>query len=176
MPDAEYPIQQLMLSSIVRRCAQESELFFQREANDPRFCFELLRRAILEHNQDAWEPVYSQYRPLVSGWIARHPGFQDAGEELDVFVNATFERFWSALTPEKFLLFPDLKALLRYLQMCVHSVLVDHARQRVQFALRIEAGGRCGRGCRRHARRICRCAESGRAARILALAADTSAR
>ena len=36
---------------------------------------------------------------------------------------------WSALNAEKFPKFPDLKSLLRYLQMCVHSVIIDHARR-----------------------------------------------
>src|SRR5688572_16981463 len=122
MSDATDPLHHLRLGSVARRCAQESELFFRREPNDPRFCFELLRRAILEHNQDAWEMSYSQYRTLVSGWITRHPGFTDSGEESGYFVNAAFDKFWSAITPDKFALFADLRAVLRYLQMCVHSV------------------------------------------------------
>src|SRR6186713_2579488 len=95
MSDADHPLQNLVLSGVIRRCAQESELFFRREPNDPRFCFELLRRAILEQNHDAWELIYRQYRPLVSGWVTRYPSFQDTGEEVDYFVNAAFDKFWS---------------------------------------------------------------------------------
>jgi DNA-directed RNA polymerase specialized sigma24 family protein len=36
---------------------------------------------------------------------------------------------WSAMTPAKFEGFPDLKSVLRYLQMCVHSVIMDHMRR-----------------------------------------------
>lgn len=110
MSDADHSLQKLVLSSILRRCAQESELFFRREPNDSRFCFELLRRAILDHNHDAWELVYTQYRPLVAGWITRHPNVQDTGEESDYLVDAAFDKFWSALTPEKFLLFSELRS------------------------------------------------------------------
>jgi len=37
---------------------------------------------------------------------------------------------WLGITPDKFPTFTDLKALLRYLQMCVHSVMIDFARQK----------------------------------------------
>lgn len=54
--------------------------------------------------------------------------FAMVGEEAQYFVNRAFERMWGAISPEKWSNFPDLKSLLRYLQMCVHSVLVDYAR------------------------------------------------
>jgi hypothetical protein len=50
-------------------------------------------------------------------------------EELPYFINRVFEKLWASVTPEKFQNFPDLKSILRYLQMCVHSVLVDTARR-----------------------------------------------
>jgi hypothetical protein len=34
------------------------------------------------------------------------------------------------MTPEKFLNFPDLKSVLRYLQLCVHTIIVDFMRAR----------------------------------------------
>jgi hypothetical protein len=120
--------QALALAQIARRCAQESDQFFQRQPHDPRFCYELLRRAILERDQQAWELIYTQYRALVSGWVTRHPAYPSSGEEVQFFVNCAFEKFWSALDPDKFQRFPDLKSLLRYLQMCVHSVIVDQGR------------------------------------------------
>jgi hypothetical protein len=135
MADSTDQLQQLTLGCIMRRCAQESDLFFRRQPHDSRFCFEIWRRAILERSQYAWELIYTQYRPLVSSWITRHPNFCTSGEEVEYFVNCAFEKFWSALTPDKFLLFPDLKALLRYLQMCVHSAIVDHVRSNGHITL-----------------------------------------
>jgi hypothetical protein len=128
----------LSLTSIARRCAQESDLFFRRQPHNPRYCYELLRRAILERDQHAWELIYAQYRPLVMGWVARHPAFSASGEDLDFFVNSTYGKFWSALSPDKFERFPDLKSVLRYLQMCVHSVIIDHGRMAALPVLRLE--------------------------------------
>ncbi len=79
--------------------------------------------------------VYAQYQPLVSGWIQRHSLFPSLDEELQYFINRAFEKMWHVLTPEKFAQFPDLKSILRYLQMCVHSVLVDTMRAREQAML-----------------------------------------
>lgn len=125
----------LPLMSVGRRCAQESDLFFKRQDNDPRFCFELFRRALGERQAEAWELIYRQYTPLVSRWVQRHSLFSALDEEVDYFVNGAFQKMWTVLIPEKFAQFPDLKAVLRYLQMCVHSVLVDHMRRQERARL-----------------------------------------
>jgi DNA-directed RNA polymerase specialized sigma24 family protein len=129
----------LTLAGLSHRCGQETESFFRRAAYDPAFCYELFRRALLERNQRAYDCLYAQYQPLVAGWIERHPSFPGAGEEVQYFVNRTFEKMWHALTPEKFVRFTDLKALLSYLKLCTHSVVIDHARARQHAILDEEA-------------------------------------
>lgn len=121
-------LQLLPLAGIAHRCAQETDRFFRRQSYDPRYCFELFRRAILHRNERAWELVYEQYRPLVVGWVERHSAFPSSSEEVQYFVNRAFEKMWSAVSPDKFGRFPDLKSLLSYLQMCVHSAIVDAVR------------------------------------------------
>ena len=121
-------LQLLTLTGIAHRCAQETEQFFQRQRHDPRYCFELFRRAIVHRNQRAWELIYTQYDAQVSRWVKRHSAFPTSGEEVPYFVNRAFEKMWVALTAERFGNFPDLKSLLRYLQMCVHSAVMDHVR------------------------------------------------
>lgn len=125
----------LSLNAIRFRCAEESERFFSRQKHDPRYCFEMFRRAVLNRDELAWECVYTQYLPLVKGWVERHSLFPAVDEESQYFVNWAFEKMWVVLSPEKFHRFPDLKSILRYLQMCVHSALVDYMRAREQAAL-----------------------------------------
>jgi len=125
-------LEHLTLAGIAHRCAQESERFFRRLSNDPRYCFELFRRAILERSQEAWELVYAQYHALVLKWAALHPALSATVEEPQYFVNRAFEKMWLSITADKFVCFPDLKSVLRYLQMCVHSVIVDSARRAEQ--------------------------------------------
>ena len=127
--DADLQLRLLTTAGLAHRCAQETELFFQRKPHDPRYCFELFRRAIVGRNQQAWESIYNQYLRLAAGWAQRHPLLATSGEDAEFFVNSAFEKMWAALTPEKFEHFRDLKSVLRYLQMCVHSAIVDYVRQ-----------------------------------------------
>jgi hypothetical protein len=122
--------QALSLSSISHRCVQESDHFFRGKDHDPGFCFELFRRAILFRNELAWERIYIQYERLVRHWVERHPAFLSSGEEVQFFMNRAFEKMWLGITPKKFEGFTDLKSILRYLQTCVHSVMVDFVRQK----------------------------------------------
>jgi len=124
----------LALASIAHRCTRETEAFFQRRAHDPAYCYELFRRAIVDRCQPAWDVIYAQYRPLVVGWVERHPAFAVSGEEVQFFVNRAFEKMWAALDATKFARFPGLKSLLRYLQMCVHSAIIDQSRKAEQPA------------------------------------------
>ena len=126
------------LTEIRQLCAQESQRFFLKQAHDPRYCFELLRRAIVQRDETAWAHVYEQYHALVERWVWRCPSFPLTGEEASYFVNRAFEKFWLALTPAKFGRFADLKSLLQYLQMCVYSVVTDYMRLKEQ-ALQLQA-------------------------------------
>jgi DNA-directed RNA polymerase specialized sigma24 family protein len=134
------------LGSVAERCARETERFYRRQVYDPWFCFELYRRAIVGRCQQAWAYVYAQYQPQVESWIRRHSAFPSSGEELPYLVNCTFEKMWSALTPDKFAGFPSLSSLLRYLQMCVHSVLLDlvRAAERAGIITELERADRIG--------------------------------
>lgn len=129
--------QQLGLPAISRRCAQESIRFFDRQDHDPRYCFELFRRAILDRNQQAWSRLCVQYQPLVASWVERHPAFAVSGEETGYFVNGALLKMWTTLSPAKFADFPNLKSVLRYLQMCVNSVIIDYTRRREHAGLEL---------------------------------------
>ncbi|MEP6894110.1 MAG: hypothetical protein ABI986_00755 [Chloroflexota bacterium] len=128
--DNEVNVQQLPLNDLARRCAEETDRFRMRLKDDSRFCFELFRRAISERDQFAWDMICKQYKPLMADWwVKPHRGFKAGNEDLDEIINRTYEKFWSALTPEKFSKFSDLKPLLNYLKMCVESVIIDQNRK-----------------------------------------------
>jgi DNA-directed RNA polymerase specialized sigma24 family protein len=137
----EIDLHALALASIAHRCTRETEAFFHRQPHDPAFCYELFRRAIVHHSQPAWDLLYAQYCPLVAGWVERHPAFLVTGEEVQFFVNCAFEKMWAALDATKFARFPNLKSLLRYLQMCVHSTIVDHSRKAEQVVASVQVEG-----------------------------------
>lgn len=115
----------LSLGEIALRCAQETQRFFQHLAYESGYCFELFRRAIVAGDQRAWDLIYQQYHAQVLRWVNRHPAFAACREEAQYFVNRVFERLWRSLTADKFAHFADLKRVLAYLQMCVHSLILD---------------------------------------------------
>ena len=128
MTSSSQTLDSLSLSGLAHRCRQESEHYFRGQPNDTAYCYELFRRAMVERSQGAWAYLYEQYTPLVAGWVERHSGYASSGEDVGYFVNRAFEKMWSAIPAAKFARFPDLKSLLRYLQLCVHSVIIDHIR------------------------------------------------
>jgi len=119
----------LELAALSERCARQTELFFQRQPHNPHYCHELWRRAIVDGDTRAWERLYTQYHPLVAGWVRRHSAFADCGDDIHHLVNCAFEKMWFALDPSKFAQFADVPSLLRYLQMCVHSAILDAVRR-----------------------------------------------
>lgn len=121
-------LRSLSLDSVVHHCRQESERYFRRQTNDSTYCYELFRRAIMERSDAAWALIYAQYSPQVADWVKRHQSYASSGEEVSYFVNRAFEKMWSAIQPEKFPRFTDLKSLLIYLRLCVHSVMIDYMR------------------------------------------------
>jgi hypothetical protein len=128
----------LSLDSLAGFCAQQTSRFYQGRENDTSFCFEIFRRAILEQDQQAWEFIHQVYYDQIIRWVHRHPAFVSTGEDAEYFLNRTLEKFWQAVTPEKFHQFPDLKHLLSYFQLCVHSTIMDYVRARAKTELEIE--------------------------------------
>jgi DNA-directed RNA polymerase specialized sigma24 family protein len=133
-PDPSFDLPRLGLGWLRQRCAQESARFFRRQEHDPRFCYELFRRALSQGDPAAWEAVFEQYRTLVAGWVERHSLSASLDETAEFFVNRAFEKLFIAIPPERFAAFPDLRSLLRYLQMCVHSAITDAGRARAAAA------------------------------------------
>lgn len=118
----------LDLESLARRALAESRRFYRHEDYDPRYAYELFRRALVEGDQAAWGQIFEQYTPLVEHWVRRTGAFTVSGETSDYFVSAAFTRFWRAIPPARFSSFPTLASLLNYLRRCATCVVIDTAR------------------------------------------------
>ncbi|HEX8966774.1 MAG TPA: hypothetical protein VF937_02770 [Chloroflexota bacterium] len=121
---------ELSLSDLADRCRAETRRFLRGEERDDAFCFEIFRRAVARREDRAWEAIVAQYRGVVLAYVAQHTAAAMLREPDDYWVNRAFQRFWSAVGPDRFDRFPDLAALLKYLKLCVHSVLTDEVRAR----------------------------------------------
>src|SRR6266849_8684188 len=132
----------LSINDLARCCSEETNKFLKQSVSNDRYCLELFRRAISKRDEDAWACIYQQYAPLVLTWVNQHQSAtsllgQDGCAPL---VNAAFAKFSQALTPAKMGNFDSLAAVLKYLKMCVHSVIADEvrARQARQFEEALE--------------------------------------
>lgn len=116
------------LGALARRALAESRLFYRHEAYDPRYAYELFRRALADGCDGAWQVIYEHYHPLVEHWVRRTGAFAVSGESSEYFVAAAFTRFWRAIPAERFSSFPTLASLLNYLRRCATCVVIDSAR------------------------------------------------
>lgn len=113
---------------LARRCAEETERYAQREAVDPSFCFELLRRAFALGSEEAVALVYQVYERRVLAWVYSHTRFASTGEDAEFFASWAFHNCYRALQGEKFARFPTLAHILAYLKLCVHTAIVHYLR------------------------------------------------
>ena len=123
------------LDVLAQTCEQQTSHFLHGHESDSHACYEIFRRAILEKSHAAWEYIHRLYEGQVQRWVRRHPSFRYTGEEEGFFVNRALEKLWQAIPAERFGQFPELRQLLSYLQLCVHSVITDTIRARDQAEL-----------------------------------------
>lgn len=90
--------------------------------------YELFRRAILQHDGDAWIEISASYRPMLISWANQCSASGSTDEQCEDIADRAFARAWVALTPERFGQFPTLAALLAYIRTCVLATAIDSAR------------------------------------------------
>ena len=90
---------------------------------------ELLRRAMVQSDQDARMGVQQCLSRVVRGWLRRHPN-REAAHRLDSeenYVAVAFERFWQG-TIDQQIEFSTLATALHYLQVSLNGALLDKLR------------------------------------------------
>lgn len=91
--------------------------------------FDLFSRAIVAGDADAWSVIHARYGQLLCSWARRSTLFDVAQESSEDIASEALARAWLALTPERFLDFTDMRALMAYLRACVTSTVIDSARR-----------------------------------------------
>ena len=123
---------ELSILELARRCSEETSHFLKSGTSDGRYCLDLFRRAVVHHDDDAWACLYQQYAPLVLTWVNQYQSAAPivAEEGAASLVNAAFAKFATAMTPAKMEGFDLIEAVLKYLKLCVRSVVTDALRSR----------------------------------------------
>ncbi|MGH2354907.1 MAG: RNA polymerase sigma factor [Chloroflexota bacterium] len=123
-------LQGLGVADLARACQAEAGRSRAEATRDGRCSLELFRRAICERDERAWEALFTVYGGLVRAWIRRIPSPAPVQDEADALVAQVFGRFWLAVGPERLADFPTGAAVLKYLKLCAHSVVMDEVRAR----------------------------------------------
>jgi hypothetical protein len=118
-------LSQTPVSALTAACRRETDRFRRGEPSCDEYCFELFRRAVCDQDESAWAVVVAQYRGIVQAWVQRQGWGSD---DADYWVNRTFDRFWTAVRPERFGQFESLSRVLKYLQMCAATAVLDERR------------------------------------------------
>jgi hypothetical protein len=120
----------LSIEALVKHCSREIENYRCGEPWNDEYGLELLRRAIVQEDEEAWKWVQHCFSGLVRSWLHRHPKRdiacrQDSEEN---YVAQTFERFWQATTLTRHVEFMTLAAALQYLRASLNGVILDTLR------------------------------------------------
>ncbi|NDJ77121.1 MAG: sigma-70 family RNA polymerase sigma factor [Chloroflexi bacterium] len=115
-------------SVLAEKCAMQTQNYLAQRENDPRFCYELLRRALVEGASEALTHVYQIYLPLAGRWARRHPSFDLTDESAGFFASTALGNFYFALRGNSLATFETLSRVLSYLKACVHSAIMQHLR------------------------------------------------
>ncbi len=120
----------LSLTALAALCLGELRAYRRGEAFTEKYGLELLRRAIVQGEPEAWTWVERCFRELVQGWLRRHPKREVACrlESEENYIAQAFERFWQATTLTQRVEFRTLAAALQYLRASLNGAILDTLR------------------------------------------------
>ena len=69
---ANKPVAQMSLAKLTEYSAQEIRKYRRNEPSDDSYCLEILQRAIVLRNNEAWIVLLQLFSEHVHVWLARH--------------------------------------------------------------------------------------------------------
>src|SRR6266702_1164048 len=119
----------MSLSALADRCMSEIDNYRRGEESNDQYCLEIFRRAMLEHDDEAWSLLVNRFQEFLLAAFRRHPRCE-AALHLDSpenYVDRAFARFWVAVHDQQEM-FTSLGAALRFLRLCLNSTILDMLR------------------------------------------------
>jgi hypothetical protein len=118
------------LLELREEAAAQETIYAHGGTSDDAAGLELFRRAMVDDDAAAWQAVMDVYRPLLVANVGRRVVRGLVIEDDGFCVDRAFQRLWQACRKGRLHHFDDLAAILKYLKMCLGSVLLDEARAR----------------------------------------------
>ena len=115
---------------LAAHCLRELSNYHRGEPSADTYGLELLRRATIQGDQEAWTWLQHCFSGLVRGWLHHHPSREAASrlESEENYVAQAFERFWQATTLTQRVEFHTLAAALQYLRASLNGAILDTLR------------------------------------------------
>lgn len=129
-PPSNPSLETMNISLLVERCIDEMNKYRLGKPYTDRYCVELFHRALLQRDALAWEVIQRHFHEIVLRWMCSHP-MRDIACRFDSeenYVAQAFTRFWLATAGNQQVEFQSAAAVLRYLRMSLHSVILDALR------------------------------------------------
>jgi hypothetical protein len=129
LPTQRSPLSLLTTTALVDQCRFDINRSYLGEHQGDSHGLELLRRATLDHDQDAWQALQQCLRQTLLRWLDRHPA-REAACHLKTeayYVNQSFERF-SQVTMQQQLACCSWADALLALCLCLNSAILDALR------------------------------------------------
>ncbi len=122
-------LENMSLPALADRSTLELSKFRRNEPSNDQYCLEIFRRATVQHDERAWDIVYVLFQEHVRQWFRGDAGRTAAlrHEDERSYIDDTFKKFWQSANTRK-LQFPSLAGALRYLRLCLNSVIIDTLR------------------------------------------------
>ena len=119
----------LSISALVEQCRREIGSYRRGELSNEAFGLELLHRAIVQGDQDAWAGLQQCFDDTIRGWLHSHPLRKVACqlESEETYMALALERFWQA-TARQQIVFKTLAGALAYLRASLHGAILDTLR------------------------------------------------
>ena len=118
---------EMSLEELAAQCLRELGNYRRGEPWSDAYGVELLRRAIMQSDQEAWVWIQRCFGGMVRAWLRRHPQREAACrlESDENYVALTFERFWRATAFNQHVEFSTLAAAMQYLRASLNGVILD---------------------------------------------------
>jgi hypothetical protein len=121
---------EMSLPVLSAQCLRELENYRRGEPCTDTYSVELLRRATIQDNQEAWAWAHHCFGEVVRGWLRHHPKRAVAYrlESEEYYVAQAFERFWQATAFNQRVEFSTLAAALHYPRTSLNGAILDTLR------------------------------------------------
>jgi DNA-directed RNA polymerase specialized sigma24 family protein len=121
---------EMSLPLLADQCLREVDNYRQGEPYTEAYGLELLRRATIQDDQEAWARIQHCFGETVRGWLRHHPQREVAYhlQSEENYVAQTFERFWQATAFKQRVEFSTLAAALQYLRASLNGAILDMLR------------------------------------------------